>query len=232
MSNAVGRNEKLTIINCQLSIANSLLLPRFSALLLFFLLLTFLTGCASVAPVVKVGLVAPFEGRYREVGYDAIYSARLAIREVNEAGGIGGYRVALVALDDNSEPELARQAAASLVVDSGVVAVAGHWLSEPSEAAEAVYATADLPFVVLGRPPFVESDPKQLPDEFRRAYEAVTPFDEVPGSYAAATYDAFQLLFLALAQAQQASGTIDRTSVQQALSSIEYNGLTGMVYQP
>jgi ABC-type branched-subunit amino acid transport system substrate-binding protein len=53
-----------------------------------FLLLLFLTNCTSVAPVVKVGLVGPFEGRHREIGYDAIYSARLAVREINQAGGI------------------------------------------------------------------------------------------------------------------------------------------------
>ena len=56
-------------------------------------------GCASVDPVVKIGLVAPFEGRQRAVGYDAIYSARLAVREINAAGGVGGHRVVLVALD-------------------------------------------------------------------------------------------------------------------------------------
>jgi len=44
----------------------------------------FLTACsASTQPVVKIGLVAPFEGRYRPIGYEAIYAARLAIREIN-----------------------------------------------------------------------------------------------------------------------------------------------------
>ena len=80
---------------------------------LFFSLLisafSLLTGCQSVAPVAKVALVAPFEGAQRAVGYDVIYSARLAVREINEAGGIGGYRVSLVALDDGGDPELARQ---------------------------------------------------------------------------------------------------------------------------
>jgi ABC-type branched-subunit amino acid transport system substrate-binding protein len=195
--------------------------------------MTFLvTGCASVAPVVKVGLIAPFEGRYREVGYDAIYSARLAVREINEAGGIGGYRVALVALDDSSDPEQAQQAAASLAIDPDVVAVAGHWRPETSAAAEDIYAAVGLPLLELGRPPFVESDPDQLPGEFRQAYEAVTPFDEVAGGYAAATYDAFQLVRLALAEAQQSAGTIDRASVREALSSLEHHGLTGTVYQP
>ena len=65
------------------------------------------TGCQKTDPVVKIGLVAPFEGRYRPIGYDVIYSARLAVREINAAGGIDGHRVALVALDDGGDPQLA-----------------------------------------------------------------------------------------------------------------------------
>ena len=38
-----------------------------------------LSGCASVKPVVKIGLVAPFEGRARAVGYDAIYLSLIHI---------------------------------------------------------------------------------------------------------------------------------------------------------
>ncbi|MCA9973855.1 MAG: ABC transporter substrate-binding protein, partial [Anaerolineales bacterium] len=104
-------------------------LPSY-ALRLPFLLLILLTGCASTAPVVKIGLVGPFEGQRRAIGYDVIYSARLAVREVNAAGGIDGVRVALVALDDSGDPRLARETAAALVVDPAVVAVIGHWSPE------------------------------------------------------------------------------------------------------
>ena len=76
---------------------------------IFLVSVFLLSGCASVQPVVKVGLVGPFEGANRAVGYDVIYSARLAVREINEAGGIGGYRVALVALDDSGDPQLAQE---------------------------------------------------------------------------------------------------------------------------
>ena len=49
------------------------------SLILSIVLLLFLSACAaSTQPVVKIGLVAPFEGRYRQIGYEAIYAARLA----------------------------------------------------------------------------------------------------------------------------------------------------------
>jgi len=189
-------------------------------------------GCASVDPVVKIGLVAPFEGRHREIGYDAIYSARLAVQQINEAGGVAGHRVALVALDDRGDPELARQAAASLAVDPGVVAVLGHYLPEITAAAAPVYEQNGLALLPLGESPFSPVDPAALPPEFLEAYAAVTPFDEVAGPFAGPTFDAIGLLREALAEAEESTGNISRASVQEALGRLKYQGLTGEVYLP
>lgn len=201
------------------------------ALLLFAITLNGLVGCTRVAPVLKIGLVAPFEGRYRSVGYDAIYAARLGIREVNEAGGIGRYRIALVALDDSGDPEFAREAATSLVLDRDVVAVLGHWLTPTTAAARPVYAQGGLPLVAVGEAPLEASDPSELPAAFRARYAAVTPFDEVAGPHAGATYDALQLIFDAL-EIAEANGEITRAGVATALDGLQYQGLTGTVYQP
>jgi branched-chain amino acid transport system substrate-binding protein len=182
--------------------------------------------------VVKIGLVAPFEGRDRAIGYDAIYAARLAVRQINAAGGIGGHRVALVALDDRGDPELARQTASALLIDPDVVAVVGHYLPETTAAVTEDYANRGLAHLPAGAPPFAAADPAALPADFVTAYEDVTPFDETPGPYAGPTYDAFQLLWAALAQAEETTGGITRASVQAALPGIEYKGMTGTVFQP
>ncbi len=195
------------------------------------LLSAFLISC-SVDPVVKIGLVAPFEGQNREIGYDAIYSARLAVREINEAGGIGGYRVALVALDDSSDTGLAQDNAESLVIDPNVVAVVGHWLLETTAVSAPIYSEADLVLIPVGEPPFVASSPEALPPEFHTAYEAVTPFAETAGEYAGPTYDAFQLLWQALEIAEQTEGNITREGVKMALDGLEYEGVTGTVFVP
>ncbi len=196
------------------------------------LALLLLLGCASVEPVVKIGLVAPFEGRHRAVGYDAIYSARLAVRQINAAGGVGGHRVALVALDDRGDAALARQAAASLVVDPAVVAVVGHFLPDVTAEAAPIYEAAGLSLLLMGQSPFVEVDPASLPAAFLTDYEAVTPFDEVAGPFAGPTADAFALLRQALALSEESTGEITRESVQDALGGIEYEGMTGTVYRP
>jgi ABC-type branched-subunit amino acid transport system substrate-binding protein len=189
-----------------------------------------LSSCARVEPVVKIGLVGPFEGRHRAVGYDAIYSARLAVREINESGGINGQRVALVALDDGGQPDLATAVARSLALDPDVVLVVGHWLTETTAVAAPIYAAAGLPFVPMGQPPFDPADPDMLPDAFRDAYAAVTPFDETAGPHAGPTYDAFQLVWQALAATPTIPTT--RADLQVALNGLHYEGMTGNVYAP
>jgi ABC-type branched-subunit amino acid transport system substrate-binding protein len=205
-------------------------LSNLHSLISIFFVFVLLTACNSVEPVVKVGLVAPFEGENRAIGYDAIYAARLAVREINAAGGIGGNRVALVALDDSSDTGLAQENAKSLVVDPGVVAVIGHWLPETTAVSLPIYQQAKLPLIPVGQSPFLATPPENLPSEFRTAYEAVTPFEETAGEYAASTYDAFQLLWQALELAEQTEGNITRKGVQTALNGLEYQGLTGTVF--
>jgi ABC-type branched-subunit amino acid transport system substrate-binding protein len=181
--------------------------------------------------VVKVGLVAPFEGRDRDVGYDAIYAARLAIREAAAATAGNETRVLLVALDDGGDPQLAREAAASLATDPDVMVVVGHWLPETTAAAAGTYQQAGLPLISLGSEPLVASDPATLPASFREAYAAVTPFSEVAGPYAGATYDGITLALRAL-ELSESEGSISRQSVATALDRLQYQGLTGPVFRP
>lgn len=203
----------------------------YTALLFALGAVLLLAACTGVEPVVKIGLVAPFEGRRRPLGYDAVYAARLAVREANAAGGVGGVRVALVALDDGGDPELARETAASLVVDPDVVAVIGHGILSTTEAALPIYRQGELPMLPLGQEPFGPVDPAGLPSDFRDAYAAVTPFDEVAGPYAGPTYDALWLLLEALELAEM-EGTITRDGVAAVLKRLQYDGLTGRVYWP
>ena len=215
-------------VSCQMSVVRQAGVKRRGYCLLttdYWLLLTahcllltaycsLLTACSSTPPVIKIGLVAPFEGRQREIGYDVIYSARLAVREINEAGGIDGTYVALVALDDGGDVELAQATAQSLLVDPAVVAVLGHWLPETTTAAAPLYQSAALPLVTPG--PSVPPD--TLPDDFRQRYEAVTPFDETPGPYAGPAYEAMQMIFAALAAAQHHDQPLNRENVAHYLN--------------
>jgi ABC-type branched-subunit amino acid transport system substrate-binding protein len=109
-----------------------------------------LAGCrlpGEVAPTVKIGLVAPFEGRYRYVGYDVIYAVRLALREANAAGGVGGYSVELIAYDDGADPAMASRQARKLAADPLVVAAIGHFREDTTASALSEYAEAGIPLL-------------------------------------------------------------------------------------
>jgi branched-chain amino acid transport system substrate-binding protein len=114
----------------------------------------FLGSCSfpgSVKPTIKLGLSAPFEGLYRAQGYEVLHAVRLAVRNRNEAGGVGGrYLVELVALNDFNEEEEARLQAGEMAADSGVLAVLGGWLPETASAAAPEYRRENLAFVAPG----------------------------------------------------------------------------------
>lgn len=114
------------------------------------LLLLAVGGCTipgSIKPIVKVGLVAPFEGLYRPLGYEVLYAVKLAIRERNASGGVAGYMVELVALNDDNQPAVAAQRAREMAVDPDVMGVIGHFSSPTTLAALEEYRRAGLALV-------------------------------------------------------------------------------------
>jgi ABC-type branched-subunit amino acid transport system substrate-binding protein len=134
-------------------------------------------GCiASTRPVVKIGLVGPFVGRYREVGEEVIYAVRLAVREANQAGGLRGYSVELMAYDDEGDPALAAQQARKISEDPQVAGVVGDWLESTTQAAAPVYDRAGIPFLATSAAPELD------PAAFRLWYTSSTYAAAQPGA--------------------------------------------------
>jgi branched-chain amino acid transport system substrate-binding protein len=100
-------------------------------------------------PLIKIGLVAPFEGRYRPLGYEALYAAKLAVRERNAAGGVAGHMVELVALDDGDDPDASTMQALKFGVDERVMGVIGPFSDATVRAAAPVYQELGLPAITL-----------------------------------------------------------------------------------
>ena len=113
-----------------------------------------LSGCAmpgDAAPVIKVGLIAPFEGLGRPLGYTLLPEIKAAISAANAAGRFGRYRVALVALNDDLDPATAAAQALTLAQDDDVVAVLGPWTAATVAAAAPILWEAGIP-VLLAAP--------------------------------------------------------------------------------
>ena len=106
-----------------------------------------LAACGAPRPTIKIALVAPFEGRFREVGYDAFPAMRLALRQQIQAGGIGNYEVTFVAYNDNADPAFAERVAHNVVLDEHVMAVIGNLRADTTRAAQPVYSASGLALV-------------------------------------------------------------------------------------
>lgn len=118
---------------------------------LLLILAVLLTSCSlpgDAAHVVKIGLIAPFEGVGRPLGYAILPEVRQAIAEMNASGELGRYRVALVALNDDLDPAVAAAQARALLQDDAVLAVVGPFGGEPAAAAAPILFTAGLPALV------------------------------------------------------------------------------------
>lgn len=86
---------------------------------LLLLLALNIVGCVvqQTLPVKRIALLAPFEGRYREVGYQALYAARMAIAETRRTD------LELYAIDDGGSVETALFRAQALQLDTSIKTV-------------------------------------------------------------------------------------------------------------
>lgn len=78
-----------------------------------------LAACGALQPmeIRKIALLAPFEGQYRELGYNALYAVRLAMSEADLDN------VQLLPVDDGGDLSSAHSRIRALNLDSAVVAI-------------------------------------------------------------------------------------------------------------
>lgn len=129
----------------------------YSGLLLFSLLLL---SCTSVRPVMKIGLLAPFEGLHRRTGYAALTAMRQAIAEAAPAE----IAIMPLALDDGADPAQVERATRKLLQDPAVRALVGPYsplLAQPIAPLMAANGLAWwLPFAVTPSGGFIRAEPK------------------------------------------------------------------------
>lgn len=122
-------------------------IPRRTLLILALLLLPLApAGCemASLSEKDEIvfGLAAPLG---RSFGDHSRLGAELAVRQINERGGIGGRTLVLRLKDDETDAKTAIQVATELGSDAEVIAVIGHANSGPMVAAAPEYDRHQLP---------------------------------------------------------------------------------------
>jgi len=105
------------------------------------------------AKEVKVGLIAPLSGPWARQGDLMQKGARMAIDDINAAGGIksmGGAKMVLVTADAGDSTEKAKNAAQRFVSsEPDVIGATGSWLSSFTLAVTEVTERAEMPMLTL-----------------------------------------------------------------------------------
>lgn len=135
-------------------------------------------------PVIKIGLVAPFEGRDRPLGYEVLGAVKEAVARRNAAGGVGGYMVELVALNDNNIADESAFQAREFAVDHDVLGVIGPFSEAALAAAAPLYDEFGLPLIAPvaadGQPHSAVFSLAATPDELALALIESLPHENDP----------------------------------------------------
>jgi ABC-type branched-subunit amino acid transport system substrate-binding protein len=136
-----------------------------------------LVGCAgaggaapgSAAPVIKLGVIAPFEGAGRPLGYAVLPPVKAVVAEANAGHELGPYRVTVVAFNDSLDPAMAAQQARALALEGDVMAVVGPFSAAAVDAARPILADGGLAHISPASPDPLSSD---YADEIAAAEQA------------------------------------------------------------
>ena len=124
------------------------------SIILVLLCLLSLAGCKATPRIkgeVIVYVAAPLSGWQADGGQTVVGGVRLMAERINAAGGLLGYTVKVVAVDDEADSDVATQVAEEIrtAIQEGqkVIGIVGHYNSGQTLAAMEVYK--DLPVVIV-----------------------------------------------------------------------------------
>lgn len=106
-----------------------------------------LSSSTLAAEPIKVGLSGPFTGGSSSMGVSMRDGAKLAVAEINKAGGVLGRQILLVERDDEAKNELGVQVTQELINKEGVVATLGFINTGVALASERFYQDAEIPVI-------------------------------------------------------------------------------------
>ncbi|MCL4558042.1 MAG: branched-chain amino acid ABC transporter substrate-binding protein [Deltaproteobacteria bacterium] len=117
--------------------------------IVILLSLGLMQSCTRTSNIIRIGVAGPMTGDQSVFGRDERRGAELAVLEWNRNGGVLGKKIDVIVEDDQHDPRQAVAVANRLVSDD-VVGVVGHFNSNCSIPASAVYHRADIPMISHG----------------------------------------------------------------------------------
>jgi branched-chain amino acid transport system substrate-binding protein len=102
---------------------------------------------SSTGDTIKVGLYGDLTGQTSSFGQSTKNGVELAVKEINDSGGINGKKIELIIEDDQGRTEQAKTVVEKLIKQDKVVAVLGEVASSNSLAAAPVAQDAKIPMI-------------------------------------------------------------------------------------
>lgn len=136
--------------------------------LLVLVNIMFLSAC-NTDKTIKIGYSNNLSASAGELGIDGMYGAQLAVKEINDNGGINGKQLELIVMDDTGDSDTAVEIDNELKAQ-GCVAIIGHGLSS---VAEATIQNANLNDILLISPTITSTAYNDLDDNFLRVIPSV-----------------------------------------------------------
>lgn len=99
---------------------------------------------------IKIGVAVPLTGGSAELGGRVYNGAKLAVDEINAAGGINGAQIELVAHDDKADPKEAANIANMFAADKDILACIAGYNSSCTLAGAPIYNDAKLVHIAVG----------------------------------------------------------------------------------
>ncbi|MGB1952277.1 MAG: branched-chain amino acid ABC transporter substrate-binding protein [Marinobacter sp.] len=122
-----------------------------------------LMGAGHAAAEIKIGIAGPITGQVAQYGDMQFSGARMAIEQINAAGGVNGEMLEAVEVDDACDPKQA-VTVANRLVNEGVRFVVGHLCSSSTQPASDIYEDEGILMVTPA---------STSPDITERGYELV-----------------------------------------------------------
>jgi len=102
-------------------------------------------GIASAADPIKIGVAGPFTGGSSSMGVSMRDGVRLAVDEINKAGGVIGRKLQVVERDDEAKNERGVQIAQELISKEKVTAAVGYINTGVALASQRFFQEAKIP---------------------------------------------------------------------------------------
>lgn len=99
---------------------------------------------SSSADTIKIGWYGPLSGSAASVGVSGETAVKLAVKQINEAGGVLGKQVELVEYDDQGSSEVSVKNVTRLIEQDQVVGIVGSHLSASVLATSAINEEAEI----------------------------------------------------------------------------------------